>query len=118
MTDPLAPLIEAIAEQLAPRIAELVVKAMPVPAPEEPWRLLTVDEVSGRLGRSTKWVRKHKDAIGWVRLDRGALAFELEDVRRFARERRIASTPLAPVEEPLHSDDFSAAGLRGRQKVR
>jgi hypothetical protein len=33
--------------------------------------------------------------LSYVRLDGGAFAFELEDVRAFARERRIACSPLA-----------------------
>ena len=117
MTDPLAPLVAAIAEQLAPRVAELVAEALPAAAAEEPWRLYNLEEVAAMLGRSTKWVRKRKDAIGWVRLDSTALAFELEDVRRFARERRIACEPLASVEEPLLPGAFSAARRRTVPRV-
>jgi hypothetical protein len=82
----------ALLEQVAERVAELVAEELSHAVSnfgEEPWHLLTVDEAAKRLGRSTRWVRDHKELIGWVRLDRGALAFELEDMRQFARERRI-----------------------------
>ena len=100
------PIPEELVEAVAERVAELVVEKMPAPAAEEPWRVYTVDQVAAKLGRSTRWVRDRKDLIGWVKLDDGAFAFELEDVRRFARERRIACAPLAAV-EPL-------ASVRGR----
>lgn len=104
-------------EAVAARVAELVVEALPARSAEEPWRLLTVEAAAARLGRSTRWVRDRKDAIGWVRLDGGALAFELEDVRRYARERRIACEPLAAVEEPLLPAAFSEARRRGTPKA-
>jgi hypothetical protein len=81
---------ELVAEQMAPRVAELIagqiIGALPEP---EPWCLLTVDEAAARLSRSPKYVRAHKHDIGYVRLDRGALGFELADVQRFARERKV-----------------------------
>jgi hypothetical protein len=86
-------LVEAIAD----RTAELVLERLPAAEALEPWRLVDVEEAARRLGRSTRWVRGRKDDIGWIRLDGGALAFDLDDLRRFAHERRIACTPLANV---------------------
>jgi hypothetical protein len=81
-------LAAAFADELAPRIAAQL--AAPEAQPEvEPWRLLTLAEAAERLGRSERWVRQHKDAIGHVRLDGGALAFRLEDLQAFAAERVV-----------------------------
>ena len=87
-------LVAALAAELAPRLAaELAGQVPSAPAPE-PWHLLDVEEAAARLGRSTRWVR-YRAKLGdlpHVRLDGGALAFELDDLRDFACERRI---PLA-----------------------
>jgi hypothetical protein len=85
----LGQLVDVLAEEIAPRVAELVAEHLTPAQAAEPWRLLTVEEAAQRLGRSTRWVRDHKDAIGWVRLDGGAFAFDVEDLRRFARARRV-----------------------------
>jgi excisionase family DNA binding protein len=56
--------------------------------------LLDLEEAAQRLGRSKRWVRERAKtgALPHVRLDGGALAFEVDDLREFARDRRI---PLA-----------------------
>jgi excisionase family DNA binding protein len=110
---------EELVEQVAVRVAELVLERLPAQATEEPWHLLGVEEAARRLGRSTRWVRervKHGE-LTHVRLDGGGLAFELDDLRAFARERRIACTPLAHDEEPLHLGEFSPRRLRDVQKA-
>lgn len=86
-----AEVLEAIAEQLAPRIVAQLDGRLPATAAEygEPWRLLTLKEAAARLGRSERWVRERKEQIGYVRLDGGALAFDVEDLQAFARERRV-----------------------------
>jgi hypothetical protein len=111
------PFPDELIEAIAARVADLVLERVPTPAAEEPWRLLTVDEAAERLGRSTRWVRDHKGEIGWVRLDGRALAFELDDLRAFAREHRIACRPLAldkntPAPEQLFRGS-SACGSEG-----
>jgi hypothetical protein len=63
----------------------------------EPWRLLTLDEAAERLGRSPRWVRQRKEAIGYVRLDGGALAFRLEELQAFAAERVVGGRRLREV---------------------
>jgi hypothetical protein len=81
-------LTAAFADELAPRIAAQL--AGPEAQHEvEPWRLLTLDEASERLGRSPRWLRERKEQIGYVRLDGGALAFRLEELQAFAAERVV-----------------------------
>ena len=77
-----------------------------------------MSEVAARLGRSTRWVRERAGDLAFVRLDGGALAFDLEDVRCFARERRIACRPLAGTPEAVYSGGLSGPRLRTIQKVR
>ena len=96
-SEALAALFGLFAEQLAPRVAaELVDRASSehaVNGDSEPWRLLTLKDAAERLGRSERWVRERKEQIGYVRLDGGALAFDLDDLREFARGRRIGGQP-------------------------
>lgn len=115
MSDRLDELVSLIADAIAPRVAELVRPNSNGQDPAgEPWRLLDLEETAARLGRSTRWVRDHKREIGYVRLDGGALAFDVEDLKRFARERRVCLQPLAG-ESDLQG--FSGAPLSGDQKV-
>jgi hypothetical protein len=114
-------LIAALAAELAPRLAaELAGQVPSAPAPES-WHLLDVEEAAARLGRSTRWVRDRAKLgdLPQVRLDGGALAFELDDLREFARERRI---PLAACLQ-VNGDAALHAGSRAPhllpvQKVR
>ena len=85
----LGQLVDVLAEEIAPRVAELVAEQVTPAQAAEPWRLLSVADAAVRLGRSAKWVREHRDEIGWVKLDGGAFAFDVEDLRRFARARRV-----------------------------
>ncbi len=87
-----------VAAAVAPRLAELVAARMPAPVLPEPWRLLDVAGVSAMLGRSERWVRdRAKDgSLPRVRLDGGPLAFDIDDVKAFARERRIPELPAGP----------------------
>ena len=86
----------ALFESLADDVADAVVArlAADVPSPaalEDGWRLLTLEEAAAMLTRSTRWVRdKTKTgALPFVKLDGGALAFDPDDVRAFARARRV-----------------------------
>jgi hypothetical protein len=84
-------LVDLVAERVAIRVlAELNGHAAPWKDEDaEPWKLFNLEEAAARLGRSTRWVRDHRDEIGWVRLDGSALAFRLEDLQAFAERRRI-----------------------------
>jgi hypothetical protein len=107
-----------LAERVAGRVlAELGTRSEPT---GEPWHLLDVEAVAARLGRSGRWVRERakRGDLPFVKLDGGALAFDLEDVRSFARERRIACSPLAGTPEAVYSGGLSGAHLRTIQKVR
>ena len=91
-------LLDLIAERIARRTVELASPLQSEESERDPWHLLNVEEVAARLGRSTRWVRERakRGQLPFVRLDGGALAFELVDVQDFARERRISATkPLA-----------------------
>jgi excisionase family DNA binding protein len=80
-------LVDAIARRVVAEFA-----AVPqAEAGGEPWRLLNVEEAAARLGRSTRWVRERakRGELPSVRLDGGALAFDVEDLRAFARARRV-----------------------------
>jgi hypothetical protein len=78
--------VEAIAAAIAHELAGCL---PPESETAEPWRLFSLEDAAARLGRSTRWVRERKEQIGYVRLDGGALAFELEDLQAFARLRRV-----------------------------
>jgi hypothetical protein len=90
-----ADLLGQFVEEVAAAVADRVVHALTAePAETRPvteWRLLTTEEVSRVLNRSTRWVRERAKAgdLPWVRLDSGPLAFRLEDVQAFARARRV-----------------------------
>lgn len=79
-------LVEAVATAVAERLAD----AGNSEAATE-WRLLTLDEAAQRLTRSTRWLRERakRGDLPHVRLDGGALAFDPDDVREFARARRV-----------------------------
>jgi hypothetical protein len=97
--DSLEKLIDVFAERLFSRVAADQAGKLPIATPDaESWSLLDVHEVAARVGRSTRWVRERAKSgqLPFIRLDGGALAFELEDVKALARARRIsASEPTA-----------------------
>jgi hypothetical protein len=114
-------LIGALAEELAPRIAAEVAAQLPPPPAAEPWHLLDLEEAADRIGRSTRWVRERakRGDLPFVRLDGGRLAFELDDLRVFARDRRIPLAARLQANGNSASDAASALPhLPGNQKVR
>jgi Helix-turn-helix domain len=84
-------LVAALADELAPRVAAVVAEQLPMPNEADPWRLLTLEETARRLTRSTRWVRERakRGDLACVKLDGGAYAFTVEDVRAFAEARRV-----------------------------
>jgi hypothetical protein len=84
-------LIDELASKIGLRVAELVAAQLPPIVVAEPWGLLDSAGVAKMLGRSERWVRdRARDgSLPWVRLDGGAKAFDPDDVRAFARARRI-----------------------------
>ena len=119
------PTLEAVVRVFAAELAPLVAAALSEddarPREAEPWHLLDVEETAARFGRSTRWVRDRLKAgeLPYVRLDGGAFAFELDDLRAFARARRVA------LEEPIAlaarlqaaHEPASGNGLRNGHRV-
>jgi excisionase family DNA binding protein len=105
-------IISLIADEVAARLSPALA---PSTALVEDWRLLNVDEAAERLGRSTRWVRERvkRGELDYVKLDGGALAFELDDLREFADRRRVA---LAGRLQP-NGDAASVRRLRGADRV-
>jgi excisionase family DNA binding protein len=118
---PLDVLLDLVVERLvSPIAAELA--ALPRAEPEaEAWHLLTVQEVAARLGRSARWVRERakRGDLPFVRLDGGALAFEIDDVRAFAQARRVPATAPPPLAARLHEESkpASPAGSKRAQRA-
>jgi excisionase family DNA binding protein len=114
----LVELVQLLAAELAPLVADLRPAASPEP---DPWRLLDVDEAAARLGRSTRWVRDRVKAgeLPYVRLDGGAFAFELEDLRAFAKARRVALEEPRALAARLHAahEGASANSFRNGHQV-
>jgi excisionase family DNA binding protein len=90
-----AELVDAIAERVATKLAG----QLAAPGPTDDWRLWNLEETAARLGRSERTVREWtKDGrLPHVLLDGGAYAFNPEDVKAFARARRV---PLGEPDEP------------------
>ncbi len=95
-------------DEIAQRVAAILHGKGLDPSPGESWRLLSVDEVAASLGRSRRWVHGAvKDrGLPFIRLDGGALAFDLDDVRTWARGRRV----------PAETDDPLAGRLQASGK--
>jgi excisionase family DNA binding protein len=114
--------VNVVVEQLASCIAAQVVSQLPEARSEtEPWHLLDVNEAATRLGRSTRWVRERakRGELPFVRLDGGALSFELEDVQAFARARRISADEPSALAGRLQGtrDPRSRAALKARKRA-
>lgn len=88
---PFEPFLDELAERVAAKLANELEGRQPAPDAGEPWRLLTLKEAAARLGRSERWLRERakRGDVAHVRLDGGALAFDVDDLREFARARRV-----------------------------
>jgi len=93
----MGPDLDAVLEAFADRVAAKLGDKAPTPVVPESWRLLTLREAAKRLGRSERWVRERVKSgdLATIRLDRGALAFDPDDLRAFAVERRVGGRALA-----------------------
>lgn len=124
--------VDEFAAQVAALLAPKVIVALgrvslssgsPTPA----WALVGVDEVAAVLGRSKRWVHGavKERGLPFIRLDGGALAFDLEDVRGWALDRRVPALDVdslagglrAPRNPRVHRGS-RVADLTGTQKVR
>jgi len=93
--DALAALDSVPREHIAAAIAWLAARAME-PAPEAPpvakgnGNLLVADEVAARLRVSKRWVYRHADKLGAVRLSEARVRFTEEGVTRYETKRSKA----------------------------
>jgi len=73
-------------------LLERHLRSKPPEQAEDDGELWDVKETARRLGRCTKWIREKAKAgeLPYVRLDGGALMFDPDDVRAFARARRVS----------------------------
>ena len=90
MTDALAALDAIPAERIPAAIARLAARAMEPPptAPDPADDLLTPAEVARALKADARFVYRHADEIGAVRLSRRKLRFSAARVRRYVESRR------------------------------
>lgn len=88
---------QGVTEALAKELIAEVQRALATPISHDPWRLWDLRETAKRLGRSERWVRTRvkQGDIPRIRLDGGALMFDPDDVRRFARNRRVPGEKIA-----------------------
>lgn len=94
--------VAALAEQLAPRVAAELAAASSPTSDAEAWRLLSLGEAARMLGRSERQVRNWAKSgeLVVVRLDGGDLRFDPDDLREFARSRRVGVGVLADRWQP------------------
>jgi hypothetical protein len=85
--------VEEAVRSLRALLLEAVSAVRPAGPGDEPWRLLSLPEAAGRLGRSERWLRERvrRGDIAVVRLD-GKLAFELADLTAFANAHRLEAS--------------------------
>lgn len=113
--DAVGQLLDELVERLAARLEAAL---SPDPAEHggaEAWRLLKLDEAAAILGRSERWVRERVKGgeLPHVRLDGGALAFQLEDLQAFAAARRVEATAgVLAVRWQPPAEGRNGAGLR------
>ena len=79
-----AELVEAIAQAVAQRVAQLLDErdARQTPAPTAP-RLVSASELAGILGVERAWIYRHSDELGAVRLgsEHGRLRFDVDTAK-------------------------------------
>src|SRR4051812_1057686 len=88
--------LERLLDDVAERVAAKLTAAGKPTAQEgqrEPWRTIGLAEVAEMLGRSERWVRERaKDPLAplpRLALDGGSMRFDPDDVRAWARRRRV-----------------------------
>ncbi|MGB2874795.1 MAG: hypothetical protein WBB76_04885 [Gaiellaceae bacterium] len=93
-------LVAGFADAIAERVKAELDGAQRPTQQAEPWQLVDVEEAGRRLGRSARWIRERakRGELRQVRLDGGALAFDVEELRAFARARSIP-----PIEEEVET---------------
>jgi hypothetical protein len=79
-------------DELAERIAARVTPAAATAAPER-WQTVGLPELAEMLGRSERWCREQTkaahDPLPFLLLGDGSRRFDVDDVRAWARRRRV-----------------------------
>ena len=115
---PLAELLDLLLQQLTTSIVATLTSELVAAQPQpQAWSLLNVHEAAAYFQRSTRWVRQQakRGQLPFVRLDGGALAFELEDIQAFARARRIAADDPTTLADRSHTRRNAAPRKRSRR---
>lgn len=88
-----AELLEQLVDAIAGELAVRAGAGLAASAPVEQWRLATLEEAAAMMTRSERWVRERvkRGDLPVIRLDGGALAFDVDDLRAFAAARRVGS---------------------------
>jgi Helix-turn-helix domain len=89
----LAAALRTIAELAAETAIARAESRRRTPTDETTWRLLTLNEAAAALTRSPRWLRERvsRGELPVIRLDGGALSFQLEDLEAFVNARRVPS---------------------------
>lgn len=112
-------LVETIAESVAARVLTGL-RPPAATSDSEPWRLLTLEEAAARLGRSGRWVRERvkRGDLPFVKLDGGALGFEITDLQAFAQTRRVSADRVQASAEPARNGRSRQAEAVANRRVR
>jgi predicted DNA-binding transcriptional regulator AlpA len=105
-------LLDELADRVAVRLGHRETRGTsPAPAGDAGWRLLNVDEVGAMLGRSKRSVHSYVKERGlpYIRLDSGALAFDPDDVKAWAKARRVPAAEADPLASRWQTTGESAS---------
>jgi hypothetical protein len=116
----LTELVSQLAAELAPLVADEL-RAGPSPTSAERWRLLDAEQAAEILGRSERWVRERttRGDLPFVKLDDGGRMYDPEDLRAFAKARRIAANEPEALAARLQAsrDPARLSAIRGADQV-
>ena|SRR6266550_403007 len=86
---------DELLDDFAGRVAERLAELAPAAAGSSPetWRTVGLPELAEMLGRSERWCRQQtknpRDPLPYLRLGDGSKRFDVDDVRVWARRRRV-----------------------------
>jgi predicted DNA-binding transcriptional regulator AlpA len=110
-------IVDAVAERVAERLRPMLIAPT---IEQEPWHLVGVDDVARALGRSRRWVHGavKERGLPFIRLDGGALAFDLQDVQAWAESRRVPAADEDPLAVRLQASRDHALGAASNGRTR
>ena len=111
--------VDLLLDQLADLVAVRLAPLLAAPPAAESWRLLSLEQAAEALGRSSRWVRQRvkRGELPYVRLDGGGFAFEVEDLRAFARAHRVDGLEVCAGRVQASRDPASGNGSRAADRV-